>query len=78
MALNADDVKKLAESTLVPRLYERLVRLTDERLEVLRNKDTTDTRLQEIDNELAGLEARLKQGASAVREVLDKIDPPRL
>ncbi len=76
MPINPDDIKALAEHALIPRLYERFKRLTDEKVEVLRNSDEATSRMIDIDNELAGLEARLKEGAKGLRVVLNKVDPP--
>ncbi len=76
MPLNPDDIKALAEQTLVGQMAERMDRLTEERVEVLRNQAEATNRLLDIDNELTMLEGRLKGAAASIRAVLNKIDPP--
>ncbi len=75
MPLDLDDVKSLAEQTIVVRMHERMKRLLDEKIEVLGHSTTATDRLQQIDNELAGIETRLKSAAREIRRVLAKIDP---
>ncbi len=76
MPIDLDDVKALAEHTLVSQIAERMKRLVDEKVEVIRNGDEATNRLQQINNELNGLEARLRGIAAALRAVLNRIDPP--
>ena len=76
MPIDLDDVKALAEHTLVSQIAERMRRLVDEKVEVIRNGDEATNRLQQINNELVGLEAKLRGIAAALRAVLNRIDPP--